>query len=182
MRYLTLSLLFVALIACGPHHETKTTVEPVAVAAVATPEAFRGGLESQLALYFDLKDALVATNADSAKLGSKALAESLSAWTVNGLSAEADSIWTSNKDILVARANAITASSDVAAQRMEFESLSMAMINVVEAFGPLSNAVYRQTCPMVRGGSADWLASEEQIANPYHGSKMLRCGDVVRKI
>jgi hypothetical protein len=82
----------------------------------------------------------------------------------------------------MARANAIVALSDVEAQRMEFESLSMAMINVVEAFGPLSNAVYRQTCPMVRGGSADWLATEEQIANPYHGSRMLRCGDVVRKI
>jgi hypothetical protein len=58
----------------------------------------------------------------------------------------------------------------------------MAMIEVVEAFGPLANTVYRQTCPMVRGGSADWLAEEEQIANPYHGSRMLRCGEVVRKI
>jgi Cu(I)/Ag(I) efflux system membrane fusion protein len=181
----TPSILFALLlltVACGPHHEPETTVEPVAEAAVATPEAFRSGLESQLALYLDLKDALVATNADSAKLGASALVASLSAWTVDSLSTEADSIWTSNKDVIVARANAIVALTDVEAQRMDFESLSMAMINVVEAFGPLSTAVYRQTCPMVRGGSADWLATEEQIANPYHGSRMLRCGDVVRKI
>lgn len=173
-------LLFAA--ACGHKHESTMPAETVAEAAVATPEAFRGGLESQLALYFELKDALVATNADSAKLGASALVASLSAWAVDGLSTEADSIWTSNKDVIVARANAIVSLTDVEAQRLEFESLSMAMINVVEAFGPLSNAVYRQTCPMVRGGSADWLASEEQIANPYHGSRMLRCGDVVRKI
>lgn len=182
MKCLTLSLIFVALIACGPHHEPETTVEPVVEAAVATPEAFRSGLESQLALYFELKDALVATNADSAKLGASALAASISAWSVDGLSTEADSIWTSNKEVIVARANAIEGLSDVEAQRMEFETLSIAMIHVVEAFGPLSNTVYRQTCPMVRDGSADWLASEEQIANPYHGSRMLRCGDVVRKI
>lgn len=182
MKSISILLLFVALIACGPHHEPETTIEPVAEAAVATPEAFRSGLESQLALYLDLKDAFVATNADSAKLGASALAESLSAWTVDGLSTEADSIWTSNKDVIMTRANAIAGLGDVEAQRVEFESLSMAMINVVEAFGPLSNAVYRQTCPMVRGGSADWLATEEQIANPYHGSRMLRCGDVVRKI
>jgi hypothetical protein len=182
MKSITLSLLVVALIACGPHHEPETTVEPVAEAAVATPEAFRSGLESQLALYLNLKDALVATNPDSAKRGASALAASLNAWTVDSLSTEADSIWTSNKEVILARANAIVALRDVEAQRLEFESLSMAMINVVEAFGPLSNAVYRQTCPMVRGGSADWLASEEQIANPYHGSRMLRCGDVVRKI
>lgn len=170
------------LVACGPNAEPETTVEPVVEAAVSTPEAFRGGLDTQLGLYLDLKDAFVATNADSAKLGASALSESLNNWVVNGLSLEADSIWTSNKNVIVARANAIAALSDVSAQRIEFETLSASMIAVVEAFGPLSNAVYRQTCPMVRGASADWLSTEEQISNPYQGSRMLRCGDVVRKI
>lgn len=180
MKNLLFILLFTT-VACGSKQET-SVVETSADPKVATSNVFLAGLETQLEVYFDLKDAFVATNADSAKIAATTLITSLNGWAVEGLSAEADSIWSTNKTILLARSEAIAGSEDVAAQRMEFESLSMAMIDVVEAFGPLSNAVYRQTCPMVRGGSADWLASEEQIANPYHGSRMLRCGDVVRKI
>ncbi len=185
MKTLLFILLFAA-VACGPKQETAvdetSVVETVADPNVATSSEFVAGLESQLSVYFELKDALVATNADTAKIVASSFITSLNGWTVEGLSAEADSIWSTNKSILLARSEAIVGAADIAAQRMEFESLSMAMIDVVEAFGPLSNAVYRQTCPMVRGGSADWLAREEQIANPYHGSRMLRCGDVVRKM
>ncbi len=180
MKNLLFILLFAA-VACGAKEETPV-VETVADPQVATSNEFLAGLETQLSVYFELKDALVATNADTAKIIASTLITSLNGWAVEGLSAEADSIWSAKKSILLARSEAIVGAADVAAQRMEFETLSMAMIDVVEVFGPLSNAVYRQTCPMVRGGSADWLAREEQIANPYHGSRMLRCGDVVRKI
>jgi hypothetical protein len=180
MKNLLFILLFAA-VACGPKQET-AVVETPADPNVATSDVFLAGLETQLDVYFKLKDALVATNADSAKVAASTLITSLNGWEVEGLSAEADSIWSTKKSILLATSESIVGLTDVEAQRMQFESLSMAMIDVVEAFGPLSNAVYRQTCPMVRGGSADWLAREQQIANPYHGSRMLRCGDVVRKI
>jgi Cu(I)/Ag(I) efflux system membrane fusion protein len=184
---MTRTLFFFALIlmtaaACGHNHEASAPAEVVVEARIATPDAFKSGLETQLEAYFALKDVLVATKADSAAIQAAALTASLEAWTVEGLSAEADSVWSANRSVVLEKAAAITGLTDVEAQRFEFESLSMAMIEVVEAFGPLSNTLYRQTCPMVRGGSADWLAKEEQIANPYHGSRMLRCGEVVRKI
>jgi hypothetical protein len=53
---------------------------------------------------------------------------------------------------------------------------------MVKAYGPFDNTIFRQTCPMVRGGSADWLSREERIMNPYHGSRMLNCGSVVERI
>lgn len=179
---ITLFALLLLTAACGHNHESAAPAEPVVEARVATPDAFKSGLEAQLDAYFALKDVLVATKADSAAIQAAALKASLEAWTVEGLSAEADSVWSANRSVVLEKAAAITGLTEVEAQRFEFESLSMAMIEVVEAFGPLANTVYRQTCPMVRGGSADWLAEEEQIANPYHGSRMLRCGDVVRKI
>jgi len=181
-RYLTFALFIAVSAACGHNHESAAPAEPVVEARVATPDAFKSGLEAQLDAYFALKDVLVATKADSAAIQAAALKASLEAWTVEGLSAEADSVWSANRSVVLEKAATITGLTDVEAQRFEFESLSMAMIEVVEAFGPLANTVYRQTCPMVRGGSADWLAEEEQIANPYHGSRMLRCGEVVRKI
>ena len=34
-------------------------------------------------------------------------------------------------------------------------------------------------CPMVPGGEGDWLQPSKPLANPYWGSKMLRCGNEV---
>lgn len=179
---ITLFALLLMTAACGHKHESTAPAEAVVEARVSTPDAFKTGLEAQLEAYFALKDVLVATKADSTAIQAAGLMASLEAWAVEGLSPEADSIWSANRAVVLEKAAAITALTDVEAQRYEFESLSMALIEVVEAFGPLANTVYRQTCPMVRGGSADWLAKEAQIANPYHGSRMLRCGEVVRKI
>jgi hypothetical protein len=33
-------------------------------------------------------------------------------------------------------------------------------------------------CPMAK---KPWLQDSEEIANPYYGSKMLRCGEIVSK-
>lgn len=64
-----------------------------------------------------------------------------------------------------------------------------------EAFRPISHAVvelaatvrgdaasqpfHHMFCPMVNGGSGDWLQSATELRNPYWGSKMLTCGDLV---
>ena len=37
-------------------------------------------------------------------------------------------------------------------------------------------------CSMVPGGGGDWIQASGEIANPYWGSEMLRCGEVVRDL
>jgi len=67
----------------------------------------------------------------------------------------------------------------------------------LDAFRPISHAVVRLAslvrsegatesfsqmfCPMVKGGGGDWLQPNDDLQNPYFGSKMLTCGDVVRQ-
>jgi Cu(I)/Ag(I) efflux system membrane fusion protein len=34
-------------------------------------------------------------------------------------------------------------------------------------------------CTMVRGNGGDWMQSQGEKQNPYWGSKMLRCGNLV---
>ena len=67
-----------------------------------------------------------------------------------------------------------------------------------DAFRPISHAMvelatlvrsdgadkpyHHMFCPMVKGGAGDWLQADSKLLNPYYGSKMLRCGEVVRKI
>ena len=37
-------------------------------------------------------------------------------------------------------------------------------------------------CPMVKEGEGDWLQPDSRLSNPYYGSAMLRCGELVRTI
>jgi len=43
--------------------------------------------------------------------------------------------------------------------------------------------VYLQFCPMANGGKgASWLSKDEEIRNPYFGSRMLKCGRIKETI
>jgi Cu(I)/Ag(I) efflux system membrane fusion protein len=37
-------------------------------------------------------------------------------------------------------------------------------------------------CPMVPGGGGDWLQAQGELANPYFGAAMLRCGELVHTL
>ena len=67
-----------------------------------------------------------------------------------------------------------------------------------DAFRPISHAIvklashvrgdqasepfHQMFCPMVKGGAGDWLQPDSTLLNPYWGSQMLTCGDVVRTL
>jgi Cu(I)/Ag(I) efflux system membrane fusion protein len=38
---------------------------------------------------------------------------------------------------------------------------------------------YHFFCPMVKQGEGDWLQADDLLRNPYWGSEMLRCGELV---
>ncbi len=66
-----------------------------------------------------------------------------------------------------------------------------------DAFRPISHAVvtlatlvrgetastpfHHMFCPMVKGGAGDWLQDNGKLINPYWGSQMLTCGEVVHR-
>ena len=67
-----------------------------------------------------------------------------------------------------------------------------------DAFRPISHAIvplaalvrgetatqsfHHMFCPMVKGGAGDWLQADPKLTNPYWGSQMLHCGEVVRQL
>lgn len=67
-----------------------------------------------------------------------------------------------------------------------------------DAFRPISHAIvklaslvrsdrasepfHQMFCPMVKGGSGDWLQQDKNLLNPYWGSQMLTCGELVRTL
>lgn len=110
--------------------------------------------------YLAVKDALVSTDAAMAQ---KAAKEFLSVNT---------------NDALKGALEAIASSTDVAAQRQAFETLSESMYSFVKTAGT-STVLYKQYCPMAFNNTgAYWLAAEKEVNNPYFGDRMLHCGSV----
>lgn len=147
----------------------------------STPE-FNADLEIVLDIYFDLKDALVASDAQSASRYAELYLEQVDDVNPESLNAESAALWISFSEIITDNTKELMPLDDVEDQRYHFEFISEAMIEMVDTFRPVGYEIYHQSCPMVRDGSADWLSREEQIANPYHGDRMLRCGEVIRRI
>ena len=145
----------------------------------STPLAFKASIGEITGSYLALKDALVATDAAKAQTAGEALQTTLVAANNQLLSGDALSYWLGLRQILESQSRKILTSTDVEIQRVEFETLSMALIDAVKTFGVEGKDLYVQHCPMAFDDKgADWLSDEEKILNPYFGDVMLRCGYV----
>jgi hypothetical protein len=70
-------------------------------------------------------------------------------------------------------------SEKLAAGRVAFVDLSAALRTMVEQARPSREKygrIYIFHCPMTKG---DWLQASEEMANPYYGFEMLKCGELV---
>ena len=139
----------------------------------------KGTSQAVLNDYFNLKDALVADDNAKAKNLGGVLAKSLKAFDTSKYSGDKQS---ELKDIIedaTEHAEHIS-ESDIAHQREHLKVLSKDMIDMVAITGT-EVTLYEQFCPMYDGGTA-WLSTNEEVRNPYYGSKMLKCGKVQREI
>jgi len=183
---LGLFILTVA-ISCGPTEQEQAQQEQRQMQLQQQetsdlPYNFRMEMDSVLTRYFALKDALVESDSDL----SKEKAEELSSLTRDVmdevLEPENQGLWLGIAQIIRNETDNLIAENDIDEQRIHFESISTAMINMVESFNPVGYTIYHQSCPMVRNGSADWLSREEEIRNPYHGDRMMNCGEIIQQL
>lgn len=77
-------------------------------------------------------------------------------------------------------AKALAAAPDVAAAREAFLGASTQVLRLAQRLGHAGPSPRHEAyCPMAFDDEgASWLQDEEQIANPYFGASMLRCGEV----
>ncbi len=119
--------------------------------------------------YVHLKDALVASKADEAKMGAGELQKALK--EVSGSTAASEA------------ASKIAGSSDLKEQRKAFSTLSNEMATLLKG-GKLSmGMLYLDYCPMANNNEgAYWVSNQKEIKNPYFGDAMLKCGSVKEMI
>lgn len=71
--------------------------------------------------------------------------------------------------------------TEIAQARALFYRHNLGLLRFAE-LGVLADGWYEAYCPMARDGEgASWLQREAELRNPYFGTMMLRCGDIVRR-
>ena len=140
------------------------------------------GFETIITPYFELKNALVNSDPKAAATQAKKILSGIEALKMESLTDEAHQVWMSNMKEINTSATKISTSQDIASQRQHFAALSLKVYALVKA-SPLDKPIYYQNCPMYNEGKgANWLSLEQNIKNPYYGSKMMTCGSVKEKI
>jgi Cu(I)/Ag(I) efflux system membrane fusion protein len=185
--FLPLSLLILVIsIGCSPSEQEQAQQEErrqqMQMQFVESNQEFNDQISVVLDRYMDLKNALVDSDAESAKVHANSLKSEAERVDPEGLNQESLALWFSYSEIISNGSEELIREDDVDEQRYHFEFISEVMIEMIKTFRPVDYTIYHQSCPMVRGGTADWLSREEQIANPYHGDRMMRCGEIIERI
>jgi membrane fusion protein, copper/silver efflux system len=150
---------------------------------VEVGEPVKNELRKVLNKYLELKDALVSDNSALAGEKSKALEKSLNNLNLNSLNQEEKKIWDSFQKEMAAAVKRISGADNIEAQREYFIELSTTTIGLVKTFQLTGDGLYVQRCPMANSDrGANWLSKSNEIRNPYFGSSMLTCGEVIETI
>jgi len=67
-------------------------------------------------------------------------------------------------------------SADLKSARNGFGELSGSLIDYLKASGANRNPPYQWYCPMMK---KSWLQPDKAVRNPYYGSSMPKCGELV---
>jgi Cu(I)/Ag(I) efflux system membrane fusion protein len=144
---------------------------------ITTTDAFKGQLEEVFNAYIKLKDALTSDDSKLASASAKTLLNVMKKVDMKQLTNnDAHNHWMTISKEILASATSISEISDIDKQRSHFKHLSAHLSKGVKLFG-VNQKVYEQFCPMAdNNNGAVWLSLNEEIKNPYMGSKMPTCG------
>lgn len=156
------TLLFVVLLANG---FLQSRAQPV---PMHQADSSGTNISQLLPTYYDIKNALVAGNANAASMKAEEFTKLL-----NGIDIEI--VNEALHNALLKDATQILENKDIIHQRVYFSTFSTNMVALAKTLKLTTQPVYYAYCPMKK---AYWLSSDAVIKNPYFGSAMLTCGSV----
>jgi Cu(I)/Ag(I) efflux system membrane fusion protein len=158
------------------------TARPKVIKAV-NPE-FRKQLEKVFSGYFVMQESLAKDQFDEAIAGVSKIKEALAGVDMKLLSGTQHDVWMKHAAALKKILSDASKAGDIELLRQAFVMLSEQMFVVGRQFGPPGkSALYQLKCPMAfNNRGATWLQQDKDTRNPYFGSAMLKCGDVIEVI
>jgi len=155
------------------HENMEMTTEPSEVST-----EFKKQLQGVYDSYSTMKDAFITSNADEVRKNAGKVKSSLQKVNMALLKGEAHISWMKYLEVMESEITSISTSSNISTQRISFAEFNDAFYASVKAFGLQHGMIYYQYCPMANGDKgAYWLSNIEEIANPYFGDEMLKCGE-----
>jgi len=145
------------------------------------PPEFRKQLEAVYKAYLSVQKSLSGDDLERAKKASGQVLDAVGKVDMGLVKGDAHMKWMKQEEAIKKNAEELKDSDDLEEARVWFEGLSNAVLSVAETFGsPSDMELYKVHCPMAFDNKgADWLQSQKDVMNPYYGSKMYRCGEVV---
>ncbi|SIO50919.1 DUF3347 domain-containing protein [Chitinophaga niabensis] len=132
-------------------------------------------LSNLLTSYYNIKNALVTSNGNTAAAQADEFVKALKAIDKKSLSEADRKAFEPLQEKLAFDAEHIAETKDIGHQRDHFESFSENFYKLAKAVKLSDKPIYQSYCPMKK---AYWLSNEATIKNPYYGSQMLTCGKI----
>jgi Protein of unknown function (DUF3347) len=129
--------------------------------------------------YFEIKNALVNSNADSTSLRAVEFVGAISSHDFKSLKGADTPPDIELQKKMISDADHIANSKDLSVQRQYFASLSQTLYELIKNVRLSSQVFYQMYCPMKK---QYWLSEESTVRNPYFGKAMLTCGSVTEMI
>ena len=128
--------------------------------------------------YIILKNALVQSNVNKAKLAAQGVQQTLTKVDMKLLAGDAHMQWKSLLEDLNKQIKSIISSGNIGEQRLAFSEFSNQFYKAIKTFGLMGKTTYYQFCPMAfNDKGAYWLSEINEINNPYYGEEMISCGE-----
>lgn len=153
-------------------------------AGLEVPAAFAAQFGRVLGAYLAVGEALARDDVAGAIAAAGQARAALKEVDMALLSGEAHEAWMESAGALDAALGELVGAADIEAARKAMATVSELMIVAAKRFGPGGGApLVRLHCPMAFDGrGADWLQRDRAVHNPYFGSAMPLCGEVVETI
>ncbi len=148
----------------------------------AAPIGFLKALGPVYETYFAAQMALAKDDAAGAEGALGDLLKALDEVDMTLVGGDMHMRWMALAKRLKQAAQAARSAKSIEDARGAFAALSKAVVDLESGFGHEGAEKHFEVfCPMARGGEgAPWLQKTEDVRNPYFGSDMLECGDVMK--
>ncbi len=147
----------------------------IAIAYIKPSFAQSNETQSLLTSYYDIKNALVNSDASAAALKATAFSKAWSNIDVKSLPLVERTAFLSYQDKLALDVKQISERKDIAVQREHFAKFSTHFFELAKVVKLTKDPVYYDYCPMKK---SYWLSEQAAIKNPYYGKQMLTCGTI----
>lgn len=135
----------------------------------------QNSLNHLLIQYYNIKDALVNSNADTAASSAENFVKAIQKIDMKSLTESEHKAFMPIQNKLTTEAKSISQSKNLSRQRIYFGSLSDDFYSLAKKVKLTTRPIYRDYCPMKK---KYWLSNKSKIRNPYYGKAMETCGSI----